>query len=188
MLVIPRLLATHLRPGCLCLPRPGGIRSGRPTPTPLTLAAATAQALAVNPSARAATQQLAQAQARLAQADAGRRFQITFNSTTSGSNANVIQPPPSQESFYTLQNTVTVPLPLGNRPRLAVEQAQAQLEAARAQFQGARLALAGQVGAAYYDLLRKQALLLIAQDYADAGAEAVVGRGQAQPRRGRAAA
>lgn len=149
----------------------------------LTLTDAVSAALAANPAARAAGQQLAQAQARLGQAQALRRFQITFNSTVSGSNASVIQPPPSQETFGTLQNTLTVPLPLGARPRLLVQQAQAQLLAARAQFRSATFGLLGQVGTAYYDLLRKQALRLVA-DQARAQAERQLGDAQKRNRAG----
>src|SRR5205085_187819 len=71
---------------------------------------------------------------------------------------------PAHETFYSVQNTLTIPLPIGARPRLAVQQAQAELEAARAQYDGARLTLAQDVGTAYYDLLRRQALLQIAQE------------------------
>lgn len=131
---------------------------------PLTLTQAIVAALATHPAARAAAQQFAQAQARLAQAQAQRRFSITFNSTVSGSNASVLQPPPAQETFGTLQNTLTVPLPLGRRSNFAVRQADEQLLAAQASFQSARLALAGQVTTAFYDLLRKQALLAAAQE------------------------
>lgn len=131
---------------------------------PVTLPGAITAALAANPAARAAAQQLAQAQARLAQAEAQRRFQITLNTAGSGSNVDVIQPPPGHETFGTLQNTLTIPLPLGGRPRLAVRQAQAELAAAQAQFDSARLSLANQVSTAYYDLLRQQALLQIAQE------------------------
>lgn len=130
----------------------------------MTLPGAITAALTANPAARAATQQLAQSRARLAQAEARRRFQIMLDVAGSGSNATVNQPPPAHETFGTLQNTLTVPLPFGARPRLAVRQAQAELAAAQAQYDSARLTLAGQVSTAYYDLLRKQALLLIAQE------------------------
>lgn len=141
-------------------------RTQTPTaaPSPLTLNQAVSAAFATNPTARAAEQQLAQVQARLGQAQAARRFQITFNSTVSGSNASVIQPPPSHETFGTLQNTLSIPLPIGRRPGLVVQQANQQLAAAQAQFRAARLALAGQVVGAYYDLLRKQALATVAQE------------------------
>ena len=131
---------------------------------PLTLAQANAQAAQSSPSLTSAAQSLAQARARVGQAQAQRRLQITFNSTASLSNAGVYQPPPSQETFGTLQNTLTVPLPLGARPGLAITQAQEQLGAAQAQYDSARLALAAQVAVAYFDLLRKQALLAVAQE------------------------
>ena len=131
---------------------------------PLTLAQANALAAQASPSLTSAAQSLAQAGARVGQAQAQRRFQITFNSTASLSNANVYQPPPAQETFGTLQNTLTVPLPLGARPRFAIRQAQEQFGAAQAQYDVARLALAAQVASAYFDLLRRQALLAVAQE------------------------
>ena len=121
-------------------------------------------AIRTNPQITAAAQQLAQVQAKVGQAQAQKRFQLTFNSTVSGSDASVIQPPPSHETFGTLQNTISTPLPLGRKAGLAVTQAQRQLTAAQAQYTSARLALAGQVTMAYFDLLRKQAARDIAQD------------------------
>lgn len=131
---------------------------------PLTLTQANAQAAQSSPALTAAAQTLAQARARVGQAQAQRRLQITFNSTASLSNVGVYQTPPSQETFGTLQNTLTVPLPLGARPGLAITQAQEQFGAARAQYDSARLALAAQVASAYFDLLRRQALLAVAQE------------------------
>ena len=145
-------------------PEAAGAPAAAGNAAPVTLSDAISAALAANPTARAATQQLAQAQARLAQAEAQRRFQIALNTTGGGSNASVIQPPPAHETFGTLQNTLTVPIPIGARPRLAVEQARAELAAARAQYDSARLSLTQDVSLAYYDLLRKQALLQIAQE------------------------
>ncbi len=130
----------------------------------LTLPNAVRQALATSPSAQASAQIVAQAQARLGQAQAGQRLQITFNSTNSLSNASVYQLPPAQETFGTLQNTLSVPIPLGARSRLAVEQARGLLSAARLQNQSARFALATQVAGDYYNLLRQQALLAIARE------------------------
>ena len=80
------------------------------------------------------------------------------------SNAKVIQPPPSRETFGTLTNTLSIPLPLGRKPRLLSDQSVALSDAAEAQQNAAQLALAGQIGTAYYDLLRKQALLHVAND------------------------
>ncbi len=116
-----------------------------------------------SPSLTAARQGVAQAQARVGQAQAQKRFQLTFNSTVSLSGASVYQPPPTYETFGTLQNTLTVPLPLGRRLGLAVTEAQEQQGAVFAQLDSARLALAGQAAAGYYDVLRKQALLTVAQ-------------------------
>ncbi len=138
-----------------------------PASAPLTLGQATDLVLGGSPAVTAARQALAQAQTRVGQAQAARRLQITFNSTASLSSAGVYQPPPAQETFGTLQNTLTVPLPLGARGGLLVRSAQDQFLSARAQFGAARLALAGQVAAAYYDLLRKQALLAVAQQTLD---------------------
>ncbi len=131
---------------------------------PLTLAQAGALAAQSSPMLTAAAQTLAQAGARIGQAQAQRRFQITFNSTASLSNASVYQPPPSQETFGTLQNTLTIPLPTGARSGFAIRQAQEQFGAARAQYDAARLALTAQVAAAYFDLLRRRALLAVSQE------------------------
>ena len=131
---------------------------------PLTLAQASALAAQSSPTLTSAAQSLAQVGARVGQAQAQRRLQITFNSTASLSNANVYQPPPAQETFGTLQNTLTIPLPIGARPRLAITQAREQFGAAQAQYDAARLALAAQVAGAYFDLLRRQALLAVAQE------------------------
>jgi outer membrane protein TolC len=138
---------------------------GQTSPSaPLTLSDAITKALAESPNARVAAQQLAQAEARVGQAQAGRRFQITFNSTASGSNADVIQPPPAHETFGTFQNTLTIPLPVGPKANLAIRQSEAQLDSAQAQYESARLSLANQVTTAYYDLLRKQTVLQVAQE------------------------
>lgn len=145
----------------------GLVRAQTPAPlapASLILPDATRLALRVNPTALAAAQAVIQAEARLAQAQAGRRFQISLNTTVSGSTANVIQPPPSYETFGTLQNTLTVPLPVTPRARLATAQAQAQLDAARAQLDSARLGLTAQVAAAYYDVLRKASLRQVADE------------------------
>ncbi|MBV9748951.1 MAG: TolC family protein, partial [Acetobacteraceae bacterium] len=134
---------------------------------PLTLNEAIGIALRVNPSAAAASQQLAQAQAAVNAALAQRRMQVTFSSAGSVSSADVPQPPPSHETFGTLQNTINVPLPVGRRPGFAVAQAREQLAGAEAMFRAARLSLATQVAAAYFDLLRKRALLAAAQETLD---------------------
>lgn len=131
---------------------------------PLTLTQITGLAVQASPALTAAGQSVAQAQARVAQAQAQRRLQITFNSTSSLSYGTVYQLPPSQETFGTLQNTLTVPLPLGRRPGFVVTQAQEQRGAAAAQLDSARLAVVGAAAAAYYDLLRRSALLAVAQE------------------------
>ena len=147
---------------------------------PLTLSGALNGALAANPTARASQQELALATAQLASARAAAGFSITLDSSVGLSNANVIQGPPSRENFNTLTNTLTAPLnfgPFGRRAKLSVSQAQQELLAAQARFEAARLNLAGQVNAAYYNLLRQQALLAIAREseaqavrqYQDAG-------------------
>jgi outer membrane protein len=150
-------------PAAPAVPSPAPAAPGSAAP-PLTLPGAVTAAMTSNPTARAATQQLAQAQARLAQAQAQRRFQITLDTVGSGSDADVYQPPPSHETFGTFQNTLTVPLPIGARSRLAIRQAREELAAAQAQYESARLALTGQVSTAYYNLLRQEALLQIAQE------------------------
>ena len=148
--------------------------------TPLSLSGALTGAIAANPTARASQQELALATSQLASARAAAGFSVTLDSSVGLSNASVIQGPPSRENFNTLTNTLTVPLnvgPFGRRAKLSVSQAQQELLAAQARFEAARLDLAGQVSAAYYDVLRQQALLQIAREteaqavrqYQDAG-------------------
>ena len=130
----------------------------------LTLEAAVSGALERNPTARIAGQELAAAQARLSQALAARRFQVTFSSSGSIGNVDVIQPPPRHQTFGTLLNTLSIPIPIGDRARLEIRRARAETVAAEARYQSARLDLANQVTTAYYNLLRQQALLQIAED------------------------
>ena len=137
-----------------------------PEAAPLTLAQVTASALQVSPTVSISQQSLAQARARLGQAQAQRRYQITFNSTASVSNGAVYQGPPDQETFGSLQNTLTVPLPFGPRLSALQRQAQYQLDAAQAQVAAARLAAAGQAQTAYFDLLKQRALLNTARENA----------------------
>jgi len=111
-----------------------------------------------------ANQEVEQAQARFAQARAGKQLQLSFSSALSGSNVDVPQPPPAHETFGTIQNSLTVPLPVGRRASAAINQAREQLSAAQATYQGARLDLASQVTTAYFELLRKKALLEDAQE------------------------
>jgi outer membrane protein TolC len=140
-------------------------RSQAPSPgTSLTLTGAIHYAIEHSPSLAASARQVDEAQARVDQAKAQHRITISFNSTATGSNASVIQPPPSQETFGTWQNSISVPVPIGSRPQLAIQQAQAQFSAAQAQYASARLAMATQVASDYYDILRKQALLDIAKE------------------------
>ena len=147
---------------------------------PLSLNGALTGALSANPTARASQQEFALATAQLARARAAAGFSVTLDSSVGLSNANVIQGPPSRENFNTLTNTLTVPLnvgPFGRRAKLSVAQAQQELLAAGARFEAARLSLAGEVNAAYYNVLRGQALLQIAREteaqavrqYQDAG-------------------
>lgn len=132
--------------------------------TPLTLSQATSIALTVSPSVQAAQENLAQAQARLRQAQAGRRFQLSFNSTASLSNGDVYQAPPASETFGALQNTLTVPLPVGGKLSDLERQAQSQVDAAAAQTAAARTDAAAGVQNAYFALLKQQALLAVAQE------------------------
>ena len=151
--------------------------------SPLTLDQALSAAFASSPVNRSAQGQLTQAQQRLAQAQAQTRSQITFSSSVGGSNASVIQGPPANESFYTVVNTLTVPLIVGRRAGLAVAQSRQLTAAAREQYEAARRGLTTQVGAGYYDVLRKAALLQIAED-AQATADRQLGDAQKRFRAG----
>ncbi len=107
---------------------------------------------------------MAQARARVGQAQAQRRFQISFNSSASVANGDVYQPPPTSETFGALQNTITIPLPVG--PKLGAQELQAQdlYTASEAQMAAAQVDAAASAQNAYFDLLKQQALLGIAQE------------------------
>jgi cobalt-zinc-cadmium efflux system outer membrane protein len=129
----------------------------------LTLQQAISQALSANADILAANRQYDAAKARVAQAIDQGHPTISFNSQASESNVDVGQPPPSHETFGAIQNSITVPIPIGRKPRLAVAQASAQLDAAMAQLSGVRITVTNQIITTFYDLLRKQALLRDAQ-------------------------
>jgi outer membrane protein len=130
-----------------------------PAAAPLSLSDAVSMAATTSPTVIAARQQFAQAQAKVEQARAQTRLTLSFNSTASESNAAVATPPPDQETFGTIVNAITLPLPIGRKPQLAVAQAEAQAAAARAQYDGAVRTQTNTVIADYFDVLKKQAQL-----------------------------
>lgn len=127
--------------------------------TAMGLAEAVAVAMAANPAVRAARGQAGQAAARVNEAVAGTRITITFSSTVAGSNADVAQPPPSGETFASMQNAITLPIPIGSKPGLAVAQARAQDAAARAAYDGVCMDVTNEVIGAYFAVLADQAQL-----------------------------
>jgi len=133
------------------------------TSTTLSLADAIAMATAKSPAVYAAQQAWAEAEARVDQARAQTRVTLSFNSTASESNAAVATPPPDHETFGSIVNSITMPVPLGRRPTLAVAQAEAQAAAAKAQFTAAERTQTLAVINAYFDLLKKQSQLVDAQ-------------------------
>jgi outer membrane protein TolC len=130
----------------------------------VTLQESLALAMKDNPNAVAAKQQYLEAVAALGEATAARRLQITFNSTGSYSNAAIDRPPPAEENFGTVQNSISVPLPIGAKPGLLVTEAQHQQEMAHAQLDLFQQNLARSVASAYYNLLLQQLLLSAAND------------------------
>ncbi|HEY3998775.1 MAG TPA: TolC family protein [Candidatus Xenobia bacterium] len=131
---------------------------------PWTLPQAEANALSSNPSAGSARQQVRQAQARVQEAQAGLHPQLTFTTQLGGSSADVLQPPPPYETFYTFSNSLNLTIPVGSRPGLLVAQAESQLAATQAQSQSARRTLVGQVVTAYFNILKDAALLEVARE------------------------
>lgn len=134
-----------------------------PTVAPLTLSDTVSVALSGNHDLAASYQQLLQARARVDQARAGTQATLSFSSQAGGSSADVPQPPPSHETFGSIQNSLNVPLPIGRKPGMAVDLAVAQARAAEAQYESARMTLQVQLSTAFYDVLKKQALAQDAQ-------------------------
>ena len=121
-------------------------------------------AVQTNPSILAAWQQREQAQQKVREAEAQGRPAGQLRSQQPGAARRRNPAPADEETFTAVQNSLTVNLPPGDRPRLAVLQAQAQMDAATAQFKLSERALLDQVDSAYYDVLRNQALLQTALD------------------------
>ena len=154
----PVLVAIPPSPGTTVSPPVGTAGSDA-----LTLADVRATAVQVSPAVRVSQLAVAQAQARLGQARAQRRPQLSFNTQASFSNGAVYQPPPSNETFGALQNSITLPFP--SQPKLTAleQQARSQYEATLAQYDAARFDAATQAQNAYFSILKQQALIQNAQ-------------------------
>lgn len=134
-----------------------------PASAPLTIERAVAIGLQVNPALRGAQERTAAAAARVLQARAQRRFQVTWSPTVSGSSGDVLQPPPKHEAFGTVENAIDVPLPFGRRLPALQRQAEEEQASTAAAAQSARLNVVQQVQGGFFDVLRQQALRGIAE-------------------------
>lgn len=114
-------------------------------------------ALALNPTIAGARAASAQAIAAQSAALGRTKLQISYNAQISGSNGDVIQLPPAHETFGTLQNTVTIPLPT-HKDSAIFQQSRSNVLYARAEFESARKALATQVIDAYLEVIRARSL------------------------------
>jgi len=123
--------------------------------------------LKVNPASVSALEAETQAEDALKEAQAQRHFQLSFTSSGGASNAAVIQPPPSKETFGQIQNTLTVPIPVGSKPDVEVDEAEQLLSAAKASYLSAELDLAKKAVSAYFDYLMKQAAVTNARSDLD---------------------
>jgi outer membrane protein TolC len=135
-----------------------------PTGAPLNVAAVTALALASNPSARAAQQHLIEAQARFGEASAQFGLQPTFSTSTSGTFGHVAGSPTGEIGSYAVQGLLNIPIPNGRRLSGLRSQSNAQLRAAQAGLDRARLDLTFRANDAYYGVLRARGARDIAQD------------------------
>jgi outer membrane protein TolC len=99
------------------------------------------KALSQNPSISVAQEQVSQADAAYQQARAGRRIQLSFISSPSVSTGNVYQPPPSSETFAAIQNTLQLPIPVGQKANLIELQASKQFSAATYQLESSKRAV-----------------------------------------------
>ena len=133
----------------------------------LTLKDIISQTLMSNPASLASGEQLRQAESAVRAAQAQQHFQLSFNSAAGVSNADVIQPPPSRETFGAIQNTLTIPLLIGPKAADNVNEATGSLSAAQASYRSSELALAGKAASAYFDLLKKRDLASVTQENLD---------------------
>jgi len=154
-------------------------------PVSVTLQAAVESALTQHPSVAAAQQSLVAAQARLAQARAGRNIQLAVTGETSYGNADNLVP----GGATTTTNSVTVAasLELVNlQTRYQIKEAEAGVASAEAALVKTRQDAALSAGQAYFAVLEARAVVA-AREAAVAQADAQVREAQARVQAGVAA-
>ncbi len=152
---------------------------------PVTLTGAVESALSQHPSVTAAQQALVAAQARLAQAQAGRNIQVALTAESSyGNTANI---PPGGAGTTTTSATVSASLALINQQvHYQVKQAEAAVASAGAALAQARQDVALAAAQAYFSVLQAQAVVAT-REAAVAQADAQVRQADARVRAGVAA-
>lgn len=117
------------------------------------------RSLQISPAVEAAENNAGAALARTNEARAANKPQVLLNSSASVSNGAIYQPPPAQETFTAVQNTISVPLVIGNRGKFLIGQAVTLYNGASAQVLSARRTILLQAAAAYFNFLSQQSLL-----------------------------
>jgi len=125
---------------------------------PLSLAAAVRSSLLASPSAAAAQQRLYAAASRLNQQLGLRYPQYALTTSASAVKASGFVP------FATIDALLSVPLDTAGRNGALIDQARADLEAARWQYQRAQADLAYNVAAAFFGLMNNEAQVNVAAD------------------------
>ncbi len=153
--------------------------------TSLTLAATVESALLRHPSVAAAEQVLVAAQARLAQARAGRSIQAAV--TAQSSYGNALNLPSGGPATGKNTGTVSASVDLVNlQVRYQIEQAEATVKSAEAVLAAARQDAALAAATAYFGVLKAQAVV-VAREAAAESTAAQVRQAEAQVRAGVAA-
>lgn len=133
---------------------------------PASQADVVSQALAADPGILSAQQHVREMRSHVLEVLGQRRFQVSLVGTLSGSSGEVAEPP-SYQSFGTVEAGLNVPIPNFGRTDALVDQANANLAAAQAQLARARLDVEFRTGQAYFELLRAQEAVSIAQENLD---------------------
>jgi outer membrane protein len=131
---------------------------------PLTLAQITQRILQVSPVVQEAKENVNEQEARLGETKSAQVPQGFLNSTATGSNGEVYLPPPSRETFPTVQNTLTISIPVGGELKSLQEAEENRLEKAKALLMQTQLEAVGLAQEAYFSILKNKALLDIAQE------------------------
>jgi outer membrane protein len=124
------------------------------------------QAVKLDPTVEAARKLVESAQSRVMELTAGRRLQLSLESSLSMSGGKVAEPP-SDEQFRSIETSLVAPLPNIGRSNAEVSQAKAELAAAESQLQRVIADVRFQAEQSFLKLWRAREEVTVATDNLD---------------------